>query len=151
MASYSSSFTENEFLSSDVAVTTNAYHRIGSYQVRAGERITLGHGQSNAFSDAIGRIFADIKDNASTPANLDGKLRFVVNSPQDQHKKTLVEFNTRKLRSDINDPTKQLPLAEFNTGVKEDSKLVIEFKPERDATVSATNTTMLIDMTLGYI
>lgn len=152
MASYTSAFTENEFLTlGDVSVTTDSYNRIGAYKVEAGERVTLGQGNKNSFSDAIGRIYVDLKDNASTPANVDGKLRFVINSPQDQHKQTLVEFNTRQLRTDASDLTKQVPFAEFNTGVKEDSKLVVEFKPETDTTVSATNSTMLVGMTLEYI
>lgn len=151
MASYTSAFTENEFLNGDTSVTTGSYHRIGAYQVQAGERVTLGAGQIRSMSDAVGRIFADLKDNASTPADIDGKLRFTINSPQDQHKTTLVEFSTKQLRTSISDRTQMLPLAEFLTGVKEDSKLVLEFKPDRDGTVSATNSSMLIDMTLEYV
>jgi hypothetical protein len=108
----------------------------------------LGFGQQQGQQDAQGRIFVDIRDNTVSPgAVVPGVVRLTAYTPQDRPLVILAEFRVETLNQNTSDRTKQLPFPESIYQLSEDKKLVIEFKPDATATVSNTNTKMVIDIT----
>lgn len=138
-------FKETDFLSGDVAVVNGSFIKIGEYQVKAGELKMLGYGDNESQAAAPGRIYVDMKDTAN--AAMDGVIRFAVHHPSGQPLRTLAEYRTEALRTNLSDRTLQIPFPSNNVMVSEDKKIVIEFNPDADGTVSKTNTKMLMDAT----
>jgi hypothetical protein len=151
MEVFTTAFTKEQLINADVAVLANQYNKIGEYKVEAGETITIGQG-AGGYDSAIGRIFADLRDNAVTPGvKMTGKLRFSIWSPQDRPLWIIKEFHTSALDTSATDRTKQTPLNEGMDVLTEDKKLVIEFRPDVAGTLSKANTTIIMDVTQGVV
>lgn len=148
---YRSAYNTAKFMAADVAVSAGVFTKIGSYQVSAGELVSLGYGANESQEGSPGRIYVDVRDNTVSPgAKKDGILRISVWSPQDRPLKVLAEFRTETLRTDAVNRTLQVPLpSSAFPFVTKDKKIVVEYKSDVATTVSATNTIMLMDVTLG--
>lgn len=147
---YRSSLDE-EMLTGDVTLVPGVPVKIGEYKVQAGEVIGMGFGSQSGLDNAVGRIYADLKDNAATPASLKGKLRFSVYSPQDRPLRILHEFDLDIINDNQTDRTKQTPLPFNQVFLTEDKKLVLEFVSKAAATLKKTNCRMLFDVTQGVV
>lgn len=150
---YRSAFTKDHLLSGDVAVVSGSYMKIGEFKVQAGEMYSLGYGQNESQEGSPGRIYMDLKDNSTAPGvNVNGILRFSVHTPQGRPIRTLAEFRTETLRTDVNNRTLQVPFpsAKFPY-VSEDKKIVIEFLADADTTISKSNSTIVMDTTVAVL
>jgi hypothetical protein len=148
MAQFRSALTTTDFMSGTVACTAGLFTRLGSRVIQAGELLSLGFGNQSDQAGAQGRIFVDVRDNTASPgAIVPGIVRLTVYTPQDRPLVILAEFRVETLNQNSSDRTKQLPFPESIYQISEDKKLVIEFKPDATATVSNTNTKMVIDIT----
>ena len=148
MAQFRSALTTTDFMTGTVACTAGLFTRLGARVIQAGELLSLGFGNQSDQAGAQGRIFVDIRDNTANPgAVVPGIVRLTVYTPQDRPLVILAEFRVETLNQNSSDRTKQLPFPESIYQISEDKKLVIEFKPDATATVSNTNTKMVIDIT----
>lgn len=150
MAQFRSALTTSDFMSSGstVACTAGLFTRLGARTIQAGELLSPGFGNQSGQQDAQGRIFIDLRDNGTTPgAQVAGKVRLTVYTPQDRPLVILYEFRTETLNQNNNDRTKLLSFPESLYQISEDKKLVLEFCPDSTVTVGATNTKMVIDIT----
>jgi hypothetical protein len=148
MAQFRSALTTSDFMTGTVACTQGLFTRLGARTIQAGELLSLGFGTQSGQQDAQGRIFVDVRDNTASPgAIVPGVVRLTVYTPQDRPLVILAEFRVETLNQNSADRTKQLPFPESIYQLSEDKKLVIEFKPDATATVSNTNTKMVIDIT----
>jgi hypothetical protein len=151
MEVFTTAFTEEQLISGDTLCKTGMFNKIGEYKVEAGETITIGQG-SGGYDSAIGRIFADLRDNSAAPgAKMTGKIRLSVWSPQDRPLWIMKEFHTSKLDTSATDVTKQTPLNEGDDVLTEDKKLVIEFRPDVEGTISKSQSTFVMDITQGVV
>jgi hypothetical protein len=149
---YRSSLSEQELINTaTVSVLANQPVKLGEYVVRAGEMIMLGYESKAGLDDAVGRFYANIKDNAGTPVELQGKLRLSVFSPQDRPIQILAEFDTQIVNDNPTDRTKQTPFPANNIFLSEDKKLVLEFISRTTATVSKANSVILFDTTQAVV
>lgn len=150
---YRSSLSEQELISTTtVSVLAGQPVKLGEYIVKAGEMIMLGYETKAGLDDAVGRFFADIRDNGTTPgAQLKGKLRLSVFSPQDRPIQILAEFDTDIVNDNPSDRTKQTPFPANGIYLSEDKKLVLEFISRTNATVGKANTVLLFDTTQAVV
>lgn len=148
---FTSTYTKNELISASMAVNSGQYTRLGSYQVTAGEKISVGAGMLSGMDNAIGRIYAKFLNSDATPLEVPGKVRLSIYSPQDRPIMIVKEFRTEDLNTNASDKTKQLPLPEHDVWIREDQKLVLEFLPDSTGYISKTNTTLLMSVTVGIV
>lgn len=152
---YRSAFTKAKFGVADTPVVAGVITKIGSYKVQAGEAISLGYGTNESQEGSPGRFYIDLRDNSAAPGTkIDGIIRFSVWSPQNRPIKILYEVHTAQVRTDAVNRTLQLPFPSSNFPfVTQDKQIVIEFIPDTNSagsgTLSATNSTIMLDMTLG--
>lgn len=143
---YRSSMTEDDIIgSATVNVLKGVPTKLGEYVVRAGEMVSIGYGEQKGLHDATGRIFAKLLDSAS--AELRGKLRLSVFSPQDRPELILAEYDTDIVNDNETDRTKQTPFAEHGAMIREDQKLVLEFIAKADGAVDKSKSKVLFDTT----
>ncbi|MFD0591164.1 hypothetical protein ACFQZE_24500, partial [Paenibacillus sp. GCM10027627] len=128
---FRSAFTKADLIgAATVPIVLGQYNKIGEYKVQAGETITIGYGLLSGMDNAIGRIYAIIKDSNVGGVELKGKLRLSIYSPQDRPLKIMHEWRTEALNTSATDRTKQTPLPEGIEVITEDKKIVLEFLPD---------------------
>jgi hypothetical protein len=150
---YRSAFNLASFMSANKALIAGQYNKLGEYEVKAGETITLGYGPNGTMSDAVGRIYGAIMDTAAAPVELKGKIRLSIHSPQDRPLKIVDEFRTEALNTSSSDRTKQTPYPEHIEVVTEDKKIVLEFLPDAigTGTLNYAASALLFDITQGVV
>lgn len=147
---FRSSMNEQDLMTGDVAVLAGIPTRIGEYKIEAGQVIKMGFGEYKSMQDAVGRIYADIKD--STNAVVSGKLRFSVWTPQNRLIEVLAEFDIDTINDNLSDPTKRQPLSGTDFPyMSEDKRFVVEVITRVDKTISKTNSRILFDTTEGVV
>lgn len=139
-----SAFTKADLIIDNAVLTAGQFVKMGSYQVGAGEVVTLGYGQGTQAS-AEGRIYQKIQSDAST--EITGTYRIVLESAQDLPLQVVFEARSEALATSPTDRTLQIPFNEMNVGVSEDKKIVTYFKADTTATVDLANSTLLMDIT----
>lgn len=150
---FRSTLNQDDLISAGTVVCTAAIPtRLGEYKVQAGQLIKMGFGDYASMTEAVGRIFADIKDNAATPLAVSGKLRFSIYSPQDRPMEILGEYDIDTINDNPTDRTKQQPLAGKDFPfISEDKKLVLELIAKTTVTVSKANSRILFDTTEAVV
>jgi hypothetical protein len=145
---FRSALTANDLISAaTVTLTAGQYTKLGEYKVQAGETVEVGFGVLSGMDNAIGRIYALMQ--TSAPAEIKGKLRLQLYSPQDRPLEIIWELRTEALNTSSSDRTKQTPLPECNIVATEDKKIVLEFLPDSTATLTKANCTLIMDTTVG--
>lgn len=128
----------------DKALTAGQMTRIGEYKVPAGEELSLGAGIYDDLERATGRLY--LKVQTSAPAEIKGLMRISVYSPQDRPIEILYEGRT-ELTGASTTRNLQIPMKEHAVNIREDQKLVIEFKADSTATMANAQTSLLMDVT----
>jgi len=132
-------YNEDEFgLTADVSVTANEWKRIGEIMVPAQTYLTFGAGAIANGVDYRRECKIILKDGSGNL--ISGKVRFAILNNAETKKIVVAEERTESLEQGVK-------LGEYPVKAKEDSKLVLEFKPDADATVSASNSTILVPTT----
>lgn len=133
-------------LTSNITVQPNIFNKIGEFVVPAGQLATFGVG-SVTNVDTREVCYLNLSDGTN---NLNGIVRFVISDPNEVRKIVVAEQRTERLRASQNDKTQGFLLAEYPVKAKEDSKLIIEFKPDSTSavTISATASSALIPATI---
>ncbi len=127
-----------------------AWTRIGSYQVPRGTAIELGKGDLEGQTQAYGRLYIDVRDNAASPgAEINGMLRIEARGPQGRPVHVIKEITTVAARSGTADTRQdQIPFPRTMKIVPEDWTIEIWLRPDSgDAgkTVGASNCVVLLD------
>lgn len=130
-----------------VSCTAGKWEYMGAYIVQAGEQISLGFGPQASQDSAVGRLFAKFMDSASESAEVAGKIRLSVWSPQNIPIGVFDEFDTDAINDNPSDRSKQMPFPDHIQDIQRDFKLVLEFKANATKTVSKANTSILMDVT----
>jgi hypothetical protein len=150
---YRSSMSVDDLISaSTVTCQAGVPTKLGEYRVQAGEMIALGYGEQSGLDNAVGRIFADIRDSGTAPGTaVKGKLRLSVFSPQDRPLQILSELDCDIVNDNETDRTKQTPFPFNKTFISEDKKLVLELIAKTTVTVGKTNSKLLFDTTQAVV
>jgi len=142
-------YNKSDFsLTANVTAQPSMWTTIGQVTVPAQQYVTFGIGSVAGGVDTREVCYIDLKD--TTPANVDGKVRFVLADANLVKKIVVAEQRTERLRASQNDKTQGFLLGEFPIKAREDSKLLIEFYPDSTSavTISASDSTMLVPVTV---
>lgn len=113
----------------DAKVTDTATWLVAKYKVPAQQVVRVGTGQIQNGVDDRGVFFLSVKDNATTPVQVDGQYRITYLDANELNKKVIKEGSTANVRTSktVRDASNVLP--ETGPGVRQDSYVVIEFLP----------------------
>jgi hypothetical protein len=139
------SINQADIMPATVTLVTGQYCKIGEVVCPAGLYKSIGFGASNSQSDAQGRMY--VKLSTSAPAEITGKFRISIFSPQDRNMYTIFEAPSAALNQNVADRTKQIPMPETNYAIGKDYKFVFEFKPDTAGTITLANSVIQIDTT----
>ena len=131
--------TLSEFQIVNTDVKSSTYSKVAQYVVPAQQGIKFGKGAIINGVDTRGILkleFQDANDNT-----IHGSVRLAYVDANEVEKHVVVEKRTEELAEGVR-------LGETEEGVKEDSKLIIEFKPDADATIDASKSSGLIPLTI---
>ena len=136
------------FFTSDIDVNAGEYQKLGEFVVPAQEQYRFGAGAAE-YEANQGYLFIDIQD-ASGPNPVQGTVRLQQRDAQERNIVTVFEEDTEVLRSSKTDRTQKQALPEQRNypRVGRDSKLVVAINPDSTLTVSASDTEMLIPVTV---
>jgi hypothetical protein len=135
------------FFDSNVSLTANEYGKLGEFIVPAQEQYRWGQGAATVEA-TVGFLYIFIKDD--TDAEVTGSVRLQQRDAQERNIVTVYEEEAEILHAEKNNRDKQQALPEQRKYPKvgHQSKLVIAFNPDSEATVSATNTEILAPVTV---
>ena len=156
---YPATFTANEVITEGATVTlvSGVYTKIGEYVVKADELVGMGRGAYSALNDAIGRLFAEFKDNSGTPAQItDAKFRIMLESSQDMpvgDRPVYLDVDLTAIANGKTDPSQRFVLPFDGTLLSKDKKFVFLIKNNTSSaiTLSKANSTVAMDVTRALI
>jgi len=120
-------------------VKAGTHQKIFEYVVPAQQGIRFGKGAIIGGVDDRGDLILELRD--SNGNIIHGWVRFSYTDANETEKKLKLEERTEKLSEGIK-------MGELPPGVKEDSKLIIEFKPDNDAVIDPTKSKGQIPLTI---
>jgi len=141
-------FVKGDLLTDGVKVLGGQYVKLGGYTVLAGEEISPGYGQYDSMENAVGRVYAVLKD--STGTEIKGTYQLVVVSPQNVQLLPLGTWRTEDWNTSASDKTKQIPFARMPVRVTKDKKIELHFMADAGSDgkiVSLDNSDMQMDVT----
>ncbi len=118
-------------------------------KVGAQQAIKFGKGAIVNGVDDRGILFIDIKDNASTPVQIEGKYRLAYMDANENRKIVIQEGYLNQVRTSKTVRDAGNPLAEMGPGANQDSYLVIEILPSVGSkTIDNDNSDFQIPVTI---
>ena len=130
-------------------VTDKTTWLMAKYKVPAQQVIRVGTGAIRGGVDDRGVFFMSIKDNATTPAQVDGDYRITYLDANELKKVVVKEGSTANVRTSKTARDASNVLPETGPGAREDSYVVIEFLPyESGKTISDANSEIELPITI---
>lgn len=127
-------------------VTAGKFTEIARFQVPSSTEYSFGYGRANN-PENQGYLYVDLQN--GTPAEVEGTIRFALQSATGRNEIVIADFDTEKLDASKTDRTQQVPFPEQVSDPKasEDSFLVIKFEPNSNDTVNEANSEVIIPVT----
>ena len=139
----------------NVPVNANQFIEVGRVVVPSGTAYDLGVGDLKSQADAIGRIFADLRDTTVAPgAKIDGIVRIDLHDPQNRVLRTVYQGRTEMLRTSQGDRRQQYPFSKRNVRAGWNYAFVLKVMPDAGAVGNGTlawtaggNTAFMLNVT----
>lgn len=129
----------------DQTVTSGKWNTVGYYTVSAQRFATWGQGSIALDPMNQGKVFLDAENTSGV--DIDGVVRLVIANANETETKVVLEERTEKLSENSTDMTKWIRMSEYPIKAGEDSKLMIQFKPDTSGTLDCGETIIYIDIT----
>jgi len=132
------------------SIVSNVWNTIGEFVVPAQQKYRFGYGSAKE-PENQGYLYVDLKDNSN--AQIEGVIRLVYSDATGLRKQVIFEDRTNRLRGSAVDKKLMIPLPDTPCGLRadgfagEDDRLLIEIKPDSNATLSYDNSTIYIPAT----
>ena len=142
------------FSATSIACPAGQYTEIGFYKVQADEEVGIGRGGYGSLDQAIGRLYAVLKDTESTPGTFtNGRLRIEYRSSQDTLLACVMDVSLAALGTGKTIPADRFPLPFGNVLCGKDRKIVFSVKNESSSsvTLSKANSEVLMDITRSIL
>ncbi|HIQ50298.1 MAG TPA: hypothetical protein EYH56_03850 [Nanoarchaeota archaeon] len=146
MQRFIKTLTKEDFSLVDTQVFSGKYNEVCRLRVPAQNVIYWGAGAVMDGVDLREPIQIVFKD--SNGNEIRGWVRIKVHDANDVRTVTLLEDRSEKFSIPPTDRINAYKLGIMKPGAKEDSYLVIEIKPDQDATISAQNSVLNIPVTV---
>jgi hypothetical protein len=144
---FAKTLTKEHFgLISDVQVFAGKYNEIGRYRVPAQQIVCWGSRSLSRTTDIGEPIQIVLKD--SNGNEIKGWIRLKVADANNVNTRVLLEERSEKFTVPVTDRDNAIKLPQMKPCAREDSYLIIEFKPDSDATISASNSTIIAPVTV---
>ena len=133
----------------DGKVTDKTTWLMAKYKVPAQQVIRVGTGAIRGGVDDRGVFYMSIKDNASSPVQVDGDFRITYLDANELKKVVVKEGSTANVRTSKTERDASNVLSETGPGAREDSYIVIEFLPyTAGKTISDANSEIELPITI---
>jgi hypothetical protein len=150
METYNSTLTQVDlFDTATVVCTAGLYARLGTYVVSAGEMLSIGHGDDNGYSNAIGRFYALL--DSSGPAVSAGTIRISALTAQGRPHSILWEGRGSLVDNNPTDRTKQYPFPQGDLWITQDKMLEFSYKIDVTATLTLADSVIRLDVTKAAV
>lgn len=145
-------YTLTNFNEDEVSVKSSQFTTVWQMPVDKGMTESFGRGVKANQTDAEGRLYAQVKDDADS--ELAGQLRLAIRTKQGRLVSVINEFDLDEVDVGASDRTKRypFPIQRFSTSDGDVHRWVaypyvvtLEVKPDADATVSTSNSTLKLD------
>jgi hypothetical protein len=138
-------FNVSNFDSFGGDVTSGKYVEIARFQIPADTEYRFGYGAAKNPRNQ-GDLYVDLQN--STPAEVEGTIRFKIESATGRRSKVIADFDTSTLDASKTNSDQQEPLPEqVGTTATQDAYLVVELDPNSNDTVSASDSEVIIPVT----
>jgi hypothetical protein len=143
---FSRDFNTENFDSFGGDVTPGKFIELARFQVPSDTEYAIGYGRA-ANPENQGYQFVDLQD--GTPSAVEGTLRYKVESSTGRQSEVVADFDTERLSASKTNREQQVPLPEQvgSSLATEDSFIVLELDAASSATVSASNSEVIIPLT----
>jgi hypothetical protein len=139
-------------ITSDIPVTAGRFHVIGVFTVPPQQKYRWGIGNPRE-QENQGYMYVSLKSTASGNPEIKGVIRLVYSDANGLRKQVIYEERNEVLSASKTDRRLMKPLPETPTSIRpdgmagEDDKLIIEYKPDSNDTISATASEILLPVT----
>ena len=130
--------TEDDFMTADVAVVAGKKTILGEYLINPQDEQALGYGSAQ-FPENQGTLFMNIKDNATSPAELEGTVRILISDYHDRRSYEVFKGSASDLRLGETDITKRIKFALREKWGSQNDKIIVEFTPQTIGSGSVGN------------
>ena len=146
MQKFVRTLSKNDFgVSGTLSVSSSDYQKIAELTVPAQQLMTWG--ANEVVNGGLQGSPAQIVLKNSTPAVINGVIRLVLADANEVRKIVVLEERTEKFGASAYDRTQAILIPEFKIKAKQDSKLIIEFKPDSDDTIDWSQSTIILPTT----
>jgi len=135
---YERDFKLSEFASGTHSLTSGKWLKIGEYVVPPQQKYRWGYGQKEAPINQ-GYAMMDLMNDATTPVQIEGTVRFVVENANDIPKGYVMERRTEILRTTRNDRPDGVPFPLKTLNATEDEHLALYVDADADDTLNVSN------------
>lgn len=152
MATFRTVKTLNDFteVKDGATLVAGDFQTIAKLVVPAQQFMTFGAGNIVNGVDDRGILYCKTMDGSTTPAEIKGTVRLVLADANEVKKVVVVEVRSEQVTASKTDANNSYKLAQYPAWAKEDSKLIIEFKPDKTFTFSKANSDYQIPITVKY-
>lgn len=146
--SFSREFNVGDFDEFGGDVTAGKYVEISRFRVPANTEYSWGYG-SAANAENQGYLYVDLRNNATTPAKVEGTIRFTVESSTGRNTEVVADFDTERLDATKSDRGSMVPFPEQvgSAVASEDAYMTIRMSPNVSDTIVAGNSDVIIPAT----
>ncbi len=130
--------------------TAGNYDIIAKFQIPAQQAYTWGYG-SSIQPDNQGYLYVSLKDTATTPAQVDGKIRFATSDANFLNTSIVAELRTDNLRGSTSLRTQMMPFPTQGQEMGFNNYLLVYLNADSgsgNGTLAQGNSSMLIPVTL---
>ncbi|WP_456477902.1 hypothetical protein [Geoglobus ahangari] len=141
--------TKEDFgITANVTVKAGVWNKIGEFRVPPQQAYKWGYGTPNLpYNQGYMYVLLQYNDGTNI-TEVKGKIRLVVSDANELNKTVVFEERSEVLHAATADITKQKALPEQGPLAREDDKLIIEFMPDSDATITAADSDIRLPVTV---
>ena len=150
---YRGNWGASDLINADtVTLIKDEWKIIGEIVIPADQLVGLGYGGIGTQDAAPGRLYVDLKDNATTPAPIKGQFRIEIMSSNDMPlggRPVLIDYDLATTSLGAVNRTERLPMSFSNIVLSKDKKFVFKVKNTAATaqTLSRANSKVEIDVT----
>jgi len=146
---FSKTYTKEDFNVEDLAPSSTDWRELGEHEVTAQQTVRYGYGNAE-HPDNQGFLYIKLEDDGGN--ELEGKIRLAQINALETKKIVVYEERTEVLKGSLNDKSKKIAFpeqAQFPR-VGESSMLILEVKMDETTEISASDSTMLVPVSVYY-
>lgn len=128
------------------SVTSGKFTEVGRFTVPSDTEYSWGYGAAKHATNQ-GYLYVDLYDDATTPVEVEGTIRFTVQSSTGRRETVVADFDTSRLDASKTNKEQMVPFPEQGDLATEDAHLVVKLDPQSNTTVSSANSEVIIPAT----